>query len=76
MEETRSKASSWPLIAAGVVVIVIILAAIRWSLDHPYAIHWDEAQHFNNVLGDVQRLQSGMLLKLAGRILLRGTVAA
>jgi hypothetical protein len=50
---------------------VIILAAIRWSLDHPFGIHWDEAAYFDDVGIDVQRARGMMLLKVVGRILIR-----
>lgn len=55
---------------AAITVIVILIAAIFWSLAHPYGIHWDEAQYFNDAGLDVQRLLSGQLHKLGGRILL------
>ena len=60
--------SLWPYFAA-FTVAVIIVAAIRWSLAHPYGIHWDEAEYLNWVAVDLQRLYSGMLLRLGGRIL-------
>jgi len=55
---------------AVVTVTVILVAAIRWSLAHPYGIHWDEAGYINEAFIDAQRLQNGMLIKLGGRILL------
>jgi 4-amino-4-deoxy-L-arabinose transferase-like glycosyltransferase len=55
---------------AVVTVIVIMLAAIRWSHDHPYGIHWDEAQYLDDLQIDALRLQTGMLLKLGWRILI------
>ncbi len=68
-QETRtSNRSFWPLIAA-VPALVIIVAAIRWSLDHPYGLFWDESIYFNDAAGDVQRLRSWMLVKVAGRLL-------
>jgi 4-amino-4-deoxy-L-arabinose transferase-like glycosyltransferase len=70
MEESRSKVRFW-LIFAVVAVTVILVAAIRWSLAHPYGIHWDESGYINETLIDAQRLRSGMLLKLGGRILLK-----
>src|ERR1017187_1722638 len=70
MQQPSSERSLWPVFAA-VTVIVIILAAIRWSLAHPFGIHWDEASYFNDVGFDVQRLRTGMLLKLGGRVLIK-----
>jgi 4-amino-4-deoxy-L-arabinose transferase-like glycosyltransferase len=70
MEPLRSERSFWPFFAAAA-VIVIMLAAVRWSLGHPYGIHWDEAQYLNDVHTDALRLQSGSLLKLGGRLLIK-----
>ncbi len=50
-------------------LLLIIIAATRWILDHPYGIHWDEALYFNNVLRDIHNLHSGSLRKL-GSILI------
>jgi 4-amino-4-deoxy-L-arabinose transferase-like glycosyltransferase len=50
---------------------VLLAVAVRWSLAHPYGAHWDEAEYFNDVHIDVQRLQSGMLLRWGGRLLLK-----
>src|SRR5208337_5506236 len=71
MEQPKFRLNFWPFFAT-VVVLVIILAAICWSLAHPYGIHWDEAQYLDDVGVDVQRLLSGNLLKLGGRILVKG----
>jgi 4-amino-4-deoxy-L-arabinose transferase-like glycosyltransferase len=70
MEQSRSEERFW-LILAGVTVTVILIAAIRWSFAHPYGIHWDESGYINETLIDAQRLRSGLLLKLCGRILLK-----
>ncbi|HEY6770488.1 MAG TPA: glycosyltransferase family 39 protein [Candidatus Sulfotelmatobacter sp.] len=59
------------LVFAAVVLTLLLAGAIRWMLDHPFAVHWDEAEYFNAVQIDVQRLSNGMLLKFAGRILLK-----
>jgi 4-amino-4-deoxy-L-arabinose transferase-like glycosyltransferase len=48
-------------------LLVILLAAVRWSLGHPYGIHWDESLYFNTVHIDVFPLKDGMLLTLAKR---------
>ena len=37
--ERISNPGFWPLIVA-VPLIMIIVAATRWSLDHPYGIFW------------------------------------
>ena len=71
LEPSRSERSFWPYVAAAA-VLVIILAAIRWSLAHPYGIHWDEDSYFDEVGIDVQRLLSGHLIKLGGRIFIKG----
>jgi len=52
-------------------VLLILVAASRWILDHPYSIHWDEALYFNGVLRDIHNLHSGSLRKL-GSILIGG----
>ena len=70
MEQSSSERSFWPFFAAATVV-VIILAAVRWSLAHPYGVHWDEAEYLNNVWIDLQRLYRGEILKLGGRILIK-----
>lgn len=70
MNESQSEAPYWLMFAAATVT-VILAAAIRWSLAHPYGIHWDEASYLNEALIDAQRLRNGMLLKFGGRILLR-----
>src|SRR5271155_1989799 len=70
MEQPNSERNFWPVFAI-LTVIIIIVAAIRWSLAHPYGIHWDEALYFDEVGIDVQRLLSGHLLKLGGRILIK-----
>src|ERR1700720_1157589 len=70
MELPRFERKFWPILAI-LTVIMIMLAAIRWSLAHPYGIHWDEAQYFDDVGIDVQRLLTGHLVKLGGRILIK-----
>jgi hypothetical protein len=70
MEKSRSENRRlWSCFAAAA-VLVIIVAAIRWSLAHPYGIHWDEAEYFDDVLIDITRLRTGALLRLGGRLLL------
>ncbi|MFZ3215821.1 MAG: glycosyltransferase family 39 protein [Candidatus Acidiferrales bacterium] len=69
MEQPKPEKSLWPFFAA-FTVSVIMVAAVRWSFAHPYGIHWDEAEYLNWVAVDLQRLYSGMLLRLGGRILI------
>ncbi len=71
MKQLRPERNFWPFLAAAA-VLVIILAAIRWSLAHPFGIHWDEAEYFDEAGIDLQRLLSGSFLKLGGRILMKG----
>jgi 4-amino-4-deoxy-L-arabinose transferase-like glycosyltransferase len=54
-----------------VLIVLILASAMRWILDHPYAIHWDEALYFNDSLWDIHNLHSGSLHNL-GSILLGG----
>jgi 4-amino-4-deoxy-L-arabinose transferase-like glycosyltransferase len=67
-KERKSDRSFLPLIAA-IPAIVIIAAAIRWSLGHPYGIYWDESLYLNEAAIDAQRFRSWMLIKLGGSIL-------
>jgi len=69
VEQSRSETRFW-LIFAAATATVILVAAIRWSLAHPYGIHWDEAGYINEAFMDAQRLHNGMLIRLGGRILL------
>jgi 4-amino-4-deoxy-L-arabinose transferase-like glycosyltransferase len=66
--ERISNPGFWPLIVA-VPIIMIIVAATRWSLDHPYGIFWDESIYLNEAAIDARRVRSWMLIKLAGSIL-------
>lgn len=69
-DQPKSEESFW-LVFAVVTLIILVVAAIRWSFGHPYGIHWDEAQYLNDIGIDVERLRSGLLLRLAGRILMK-----
>ena len=60
----------WPVLAAAGVCIVVV-AAIIWSLAHPFGIHWDEAEYLNYAQLDAQRLRAGALLTVGGRILVK-----
>jgi hypothetical protein len=62
-------ATRYWLILAGFTVTAILMAVIRWSLAHPYGIHWDESGYIDDAFIDVQRLQHWMLFKVAGRVL-------
>jgi 4-amino-4-deoxy-L-arabinose transferase-like glycosyltransferase len=70
MELPTSTSRFWSFFATATLVVVM-LGAIRWSFDHPYGIHWDEAQYLNDVQIDVERLRTGRLLSLGGRLLLK-----
>jgi 4-amino-4-deoxy-L-arabinose transferase-like glycosyltransferase len=61
------------LLLIALLLLPILIAAVRWILDHPYAIHWDEALYFNGALRDIHNLHSGSLRKL-GSILIGGDV--
>ncbi len=72
MEQPKPEGSVWPYVAAGA-LLVILLAAVRWSLDHPYGIHWDESLYLNEAHIDVHRLYDGRLRGLARRLLFDST---
>ena len=50
-------ATRYWLIFAVFALTAILAAVIRWSLAHPFGIHWDEAEYINDALIDVQRLR-------------------
>lgn len=52
-------------------LLLVVIAAIRWILDHPYGIHWDEAMYLNEALRDIHKLHSGSLRQW-GSILIGG----
>src|SRR5258708_9923438 len=68
LEQPRSEGRSW-LLFAGVVVFLILVAATRWILVHPYGIHWDEALYFNEALADLHKLHSGSLRQLVSIVI-------
>jgi len=70
MKKPLQDASFWALFAAGIVASVVV-AAIIWSLHHPYGIHWDEAEYLSYSGVDVQRLWAGKILTVGGRILIK-----
>lgn len=57
----------------GLLLLALVVAAVRWMLDHPYGIHWDEALYFNNLLRDLHNLHSGSLRQF-GSIFIGGDV--
>jgi 4-amino-4-deoxy-L-arabinose transferase-like glycosyltransferase len=69
-KEDELRGKIW-LIFAVAAMILVITAAICWSLHHPYGTSWDEAQYLNESQIDAQRLQHGLLIRLAGRILIK-----
>jgi 4-amino-4-deoxy-L-arabinose transferase-like glycosyltransferase len=71
--EASGPAERYSLVFACLVVLAIAAAAIRWILDHPYGIHWDEALYFNNALRDLHNVYSGSLRQL-GSIVIGGDV--
>jgi len=70
MEQVKTGTRFW-LILALTTFVVIAGAAICWSLRHPYGTSWHEALYLNEAQIDGQRLQHWMLIRLAGRILLK-----
>jgi 4-amino-4-deoxy-L-arabinose transferase-like glycosyltransferase len=79
VKKLSSTAKQWEsgertgLLFTGFLLLAILIAAIRWIVDHPYAIHWDEALYFDGVLRDIHNLHSGSLRQL-GSILIGGDV--
>src|SRR5689334_10666246 len=59
-----------PLWFAGSLVALLVLAAIRWILQHPFAIHSDEAWYVNEAQIDLQALHGGIIQ--LGRWILHG----
>jgi 4-amino-4-deoxy-L-arabinose transferase-like glycosyltransferase len=51
MWQSLLKGRLWFLLL-GVTLATILASSIYWMVDHPYAIHWDEADYFNHVLRD------------------------
>lgn len=68
MNEPRSTDRLWPYLAA-CAVLLIVIAAVRWSLDHPFGIHSDESLYLNKVHIDVNCLHERMFRTLVGRLL-------
>lgn len=70
LEQPRSEGRLW-LLFTGVLVLLILVAAIRWIFDHPYGTSWDEALYLNGALRDIHNLYSGNLRQL-GSIVIGG----
>jgi 4-amino-4-deoxy-L-arabinose transferase-like glycosyltransferase len=68
---TSAIAERYWLSLAVACAVVLLAAAIRWSLAHPFGVHWDESGYLNEVLIDAQRLRGGMLVKFFGRLVLK-----
>jgi len=64
-EQSRSAGRLW-LLFTGVSVLLILMAATRWILDHPYGIHWDEALYFNQAVTNIWKFKSENLHKIGG----------
>jgi 4-amino-4-deoxy-L-arabinose transferase-like glycosyltransferase len=62
--EQPTSDGSWVLFATAIVFLILV-AATRWIIVHPYGIHWDEAYYFNEALSDIHKLHSGSLRQLA-----------
>jgi 4-amino-4-deoxy-L-arabinose transferase-like glycosyltransferase len=62
------KDRSWYLLLA-LILIVLLTSAVKWMLDHPYAVSWDEALYFNTVLADQSALRDSGLNGLRLEIL-------
>src|SRR5882762_11858888 len=69
-EQPKSERNIWYFFAF-FIITAILVAAICWSLAHPYGIHWDESQYLNDIQINGQRFRTGHLLKLAGSILIK-----
>ncbi len=72
-EQRPAPQERWWLLFSGFLLLVVVIAASRWIIDHPYAIHWDEALYFDNVLRDLHNLYSRNLRQL-GSILIGGDI--
>jgi 4-amino-4-deoxy-L-arabinose transferase-like glycosyltransferase len=70
VEQSKTRRTVWPYFAAATVAVIVI-AAVRWSLVHPYGVDWDETGYLNEIQIDGQRLRTGRLVNLVGRILLK-----
>lgn len=53
----------WPLLALGVVLLVT-LASLIWSYEHPFGFNWDEAVYLDEMQTDVSQFHDHGALKL------------
>ena len=60
----------WWVSIALVCMTIIVLSAVRWILDHPYGVYWDEALYFDQALNNLRILHSGNLRHIGGLILI------
>lgn len=63
LKQPRPEGRYW-ILFAGTAVFLLLVAATRWILAHPYGIHWDEAFYFDEALTDIHKLHSGNLRQL------------
>ncbi len=62
------KDRSWFLLL-GLILVVLVISAVKWMVDHPCAVSWDEASYFNTVLADQSALRDSGLRGLRLQIL-------
>jgi 4-amino-4-deoxy-L-arabinose transferase-like glycosyltransferase len=65
--DTNIKVRFWQIVAV-VTLTLIMAAAIRWSIDHPYGANYDETVYLDQVAIDTHLLVTGQLHKVVGRI--------
>jgi len=68
MLQSLVKGGFWSLFLA-ITLATLLTAGVKWMFDHPYAVHWDEAEYFNTGPADLRCLQEGGLRALRGEIL-------
>lgn len=62
------KDRSWFLLLS-LILVVLLSSSVKWILDHPCAVSWDEASYFNTVLADQAALRVSGLRGLRTQIL-------
>jgi hypothetical protein len=50
-------------------VSLVVIASIFWMQDHSFGVNWDEAEYFDRLLADLQRIRDGGILLLAKSLL-------